>query len=165
MVLTMSPDPTTLVLGVLVVAGVLLSPGRSLLLHRSAAVSRPLASLAFVAAVALIPYALIAAAAQRQGDSPHADLAGYTGATVWALALLGTVSVAALRTRGWQVPALSAAAAATVMGVAGLLWPTIPSSLGRPGGVLALLWAVAVVVVVVTASKDGSLSRARSETT
>ena len=88
--------------------------------------NRPLIGLTLVAAVALLPYALFAAAAQRQGGSPHAELAGYTGAAVWALALLGTVGVAALQTRGWQLPALSAAAAAAVMGVAALLWPVIP---------------------------------------
>ena len=155
MVLTMAPDPITVVLGALVVTGALLSPGRSLLLPRSDAVNRPLIGLTVVAAVALLPYALFAAAAQRQGGSPHAELAGYTGAAVWALALLGTVGVAAMQTRGWQLPALSAAAAAAVMGVAALLWPVIPSSLGRPGGLLAIVWAGAVVAVVIR-------SRARS---
>ena len=149
MALTLGTDPVTLVLGLLVVVGALLSPARSLVVRRTAPVSRPLAVLALAAAVPLIPYALDAAAAQRKGGSLNAELAGYTGATVWALALLGVVTVAALRSRGWQLPALSAAAAAGVMGVAGLVWPHIPSSLGTFGGIAALTWASAVLTVVV----------------
>ena len=149
MALTLAPDPVTLVLGVLIVAGVVLSPGRSLLVRRTAPVNRPLAGLTLVAAAPLIAFAVAAAAAQRQGGSPHTELFGYTGATVWALAVLGVAAVAAMRTPGWRVPAVSAAAAVAVMGVAGVLWPTIPSSLGTFGGVVALVWASAVLAVVV----------------
>jgi hypothetical protein len=150
MVLTVSPDPVTLVLALLVGVGALLSPARSLLVRHARPVSRPLAGLALVAAAFLIPYAMHAAAAQRTGGSLNAQLAGYTGATVWALALLAVVAVAALRAPGWQLPALSAAAAASVMGVAGLVWPSIPSSLGTLGGLAALAWAGALLAVVVT---------------
>jgi len=153
MLLTLAPDPTTLVLGALVVIGVMLSPGRSLVLRRPTSLNRSMAALSLIAAAALLPYALTAAATQRAGGSLHAELAGYTGATVWALALVGTVFVAALQARAWQVPAMSAAAAAAVMGVAALLWPSIPSSLGRTGGLLAIAWAGAVLAVVVTAPR------------
>lgn len=149
MLLTLTPDPVTLVLALLVGVGALLSPARALLFRRTAPVSRPLAGLALVAAVFLVPYALAAAAAQRRGGSLNAELAGYTGATVWALALLAVVSVAAVRSSGWRVPALSAAAAAAVVGVAGLVWPAIPSSPGTLGGLLALAWAGAVASVSV----------------
>ena len=67
MALTLEPDPVTLVLGLLVVAGALLSPARSLMSRRPSPVSRPLVALALVAAVPLVPYALGAAAAQRGG--------------------------------------------------------------------------------------------------
>jgi hypothetical protein len=155
MVLTLVPDPVTLVLAVLVGVGALLSPARSLLTRRTAPVSRPLAGLVAVAAVPLVPYALDAAAAQRAGGSLNAELAGYTGATVWALALLGAVAVAVLRSKGWQLPALSAAAAAAVMGAASLVWPTIPSSLGTLGGLVALVWAGAVLAVVLMTERNG----------
>jgi hypothetical protein len=154
MALTLAPDPVTLVLGLLIGVGALLSPARSLPTRRTAPVSRPLVGLALVAAVPLVPYALDAAAAQRKGGSLNAELAGYTGATVWALALLGVVAVAAMRARGWQLPALSAATAAAVMGVAGVLWPAIPSSLGTLGGLVALAWAGAVLTVVVTTRRS-----------
>ena len=153
MALTLEPDPVTVVLALLVVAGALLSPARSLVARRTAPVSRPLVALALVAAVPLVPYALGAAAAQRRGASLNAELAGYTGATVWAVALLAVVSVAALRSPGWQLPALSAAAAAAVAGVAGLVWPGIPSSVGMLGGLAALAWAAAVLTVVVTTGR------------
>ena len=153
MTLTLEPDPVTVVLALLVVAGALLSPARSLVARRAAPVSRPLVALALVAAVPLVPYALGAAAAQRRGASLNAELAGYTGATVWAVALLAVVSVAALRSPGWQLPALSAAAAAAVAGVAGLVWPGIPSSVGMLGGLAALAWAAAVLTVVVTTGR------------
>ncbi len=112
--------------------------------------------LALVAAVPLVPYALDAAAAQRAGGSLNAELGGYTGATVWALALLAVVAVAALRSRGWRLPALSAAAAAAVMGVAGVLWPAVPSSLGVLGGFAALAWAGALLAVVVTTRDEAA---------
>lgn len=149
MALTLAPEPVTLVVGVFIVTGVVLSPGRSLLVRRTAPVNRPMAGLALVASGPLIAFAVSAASAQRQGGSPHSELFGYTGATVWALAVLGVVSVAAMRMRGWRTPAISAAAAVSVMGVAGVLWPTIPSSLGTLGGVAALVWAFAVLAVVV----------------
>jgi hypothetical protein len=155
MVLTLAPDPVTLVLAFLIGGGALLSPARSLVTRRTAPASRPLAGLAVVAAVPLVPYALSAAAAQRQGSSLNAELAGYTGATVWALALLAVISVAAVRSPGWRLPAVSAAAAAAVMGVAGLLWPAIPSSPGTLGGLGALAWAGAVLAVVVRSGTGG----------
>ena len=67
MTLTLEPDPVTLGLALLVVAGALLSPARSLMARRGAPVSRPLVALALVAAVPLVPYPLGAAAAQREG--------------------------------------------------------------------------------------------------
>ena len=153
MLLTLVPDPVTLVLGTLIVLGVLLSPARGLVFRRTAPVSRPLAGLALVAALPLVPYAVFAASAQRRGGSVNAELAGYTGATVWALALVAVVGVAALRSQGWQLPALSAAAAAAVVGTAGILWPAIPSSPGTAGGVVALAWAAVVVAEVLRLSR------------
>jgi hypothetical protein len=154
MALTRTPDPVTLVLALLVGGGALLSPGRPLLARRTGAVIRPLVGLAVLAAAFLVPYALDASAAQRRGGSLNAELAGYTGATVWAVALLAVVAVAALGARGWQIPAVSAAVAAAVMGLAGVLWPAIPSSLGTLGGLAALAWAGAVGSVVAT-SRSG----------
>ncbi len=149
MALTVQPDPFTLVLGGLVITGTALSPARTLLVRRGTTTSRPLLALSFVAAAPLVPYALTAAAAQRAGGSVQAALFGYTGATAWALAVIAVIAVAALRAPGWQLSAVSAAAAATVVGAASLLWPTNPSSLGTTGGLLALAWAGAVVTIAI----------------
>jgi hypothetical protein len=146
--LTATPDPATLAVTVLVLTGVFLAGPRSVLPSSRWALNRPLAVLALVAGLALVPYALVAAAHQRAGGSLQAERIGFTGATVWALAVVGVVAVAALGARGWQVPALSAAAAVTVLGVAGIVWPVVPSSLGLAGGLAALAWSVAVFFVV-----------------
>ena len=159
MLVTASPDPFTAVLTLLVLCGVLLTGRGAVRPPIRPRTSRPLAALAVVAAMALVPYAATAAAAQRAGESVQAERLGYTGVAVWALALVAVVVVAALRWPGWWVPALSAAAAASVVGVASLVWPQVPSSLGRPGGLAALVWAAAVAVVVVR-NRSGQERRA-----
>lgn len=145
MALTAAPDPFTLVLGILVVTGVV--AGGAPLSLRDQAVCRPAALLAAVAAVPLLPYALLAAAEQRGGEGPHVELLGYTGATVWALSLLGVAVVASFRLPGRRLPGLCAAAAAAVVGVASVLWPDVPSSLGVLGGAAAVAWAAAGAAV------------------
>jgi uncharacterized protein (TIGR03382 family) len=39
------------------------------------------------------------------------------------------------------------------MGIAGIVWPDIPSSVGPLGGAAALAWAAAVLTVVVSARR------------
>ena len=159
MAITARPDPATLVLSALVGTGLWLIRPASVGPRPRGPVSRPVAALAAVAAAALVPYALVAAAAQRAGDSLQAERMGYAGATVWAVAVVAVVLVAAAGARGWRVPALAAAAAVAVVGVASLVWPDIPSSLGSLGGAGALLWAAAVLVVAARPSdaiEDGA---------
>jgi hypothetical protein len=145
MLLTVTLDPFTLVLGALVVAGVAL--GGAPVRLRGAAVSRPAAALAGVAAVALLPYAAGAAAAQRGGQGAHVELLGYTGATAWALGVVLVAAVAAFRLPSRRLPALSVATAVGVVGLASVLWPDVPSSLGAIGGGAALAWAAASATV------------------
>ncbi len=145
MLLTAAPDPFTIVLGALAVSGALLAMGRLRL--REVAIHRPTAALAVVAAASLVPYGIHAAAAQRTVNDRHAELLGYTGAAVWALALVAVVAVASLQVAGFRLPALSAAIAAAVVGIASVLWPNVPSSLGVLGGALAIVWALAVGLI------------------
>lgn len=142
MLLTATPDPFTLVLGTLAVSGTLLAAGPPRLsgIH----IHLPTAALAAIAAACLIPYAVYSAAAQRTSDDRHAELLGYTGAAVWALALVAVAAVASFQQPGARVSALSAVAAAAVVGVASVLWPDVPSSLGMLGGTLTLTWALAL---------------------
>lgn len=144
MLLTAAPDPFTFVLGGLAVSGTLLATGRPRL--RGVDIHRPTAALAAVAAAGLVPYAVRAAAAQRTSGDRYAELLGYTGAAVWALAVVAVVAVAALHVTGARLPALSAVVAAAVVGLASVLWPDVPSSLGDIGGTLALAWALALGV-------------------
>ncbi len=146
MVLVAIPDPFTIVFGTLVVVGVLLSPAR---LPRPAGADPVLAGLAVLTAVGLAPYLLGAAADQRAGADVHAELLGYTGAVAWALALVAVLAVGSLRMAGWQVPALCAAVAAAVMGVASLIWPDDAASLGTAGGAALLTLAGAISLATV----------------
>jgi len=143
MALVASPDLFTLVLGTLVIGGVLMSPGQPL---RPAGADPAMFALALLAAIGLVPYALVTAAHQRAGADVHAELLGYTGAVAWALALVAVLAVGSLRMDGWQVPAVSAAVAAAVLGVAGLIWPQDAASLGTAGGAALLSMAGAVGV-------------------
>lgn len=145
MLLTAAPDLFTIVLGALAVSGTLLGAGRPRVCGSK--IHRPTAALAAVATACLIPYAVHAAAAQRTAGDRHAELLGYTGAAVWALALVGAVAVASLDVPGARLPALSAVVAAAVVGVASLLWPDVPSSLSGLGGALALTWALVLGLV------------------
>jgi hypothetical protein len=155
MALTLTPDPATVAVTVLVLTGVLLTGPRAVLRAPRAALNRPLAVLALLAGLVLVPYAVVAAAHQRAGGSVQAERIGYTGVTVWALAVVLVVAVAARGSRGWRVPALSAAAAVVVVAAAGIVWPAVPSSLGVAGGIGAVTWAAAVVVVVARTPTGG----------
>lgn len=146
MALVAAPDPFTLVLGTLVVAGVLLAPAR---LPRPAGADPVLGGLAVVAAVGLAPFVLGTASDQRAGADVHAELLGYTGAVAWALALVAVLAVGSLRMAGWRVPAVCAAGAAALMGVASVIWPDDAASLGTAGGAALLIMAGAVSVATV----------------
>jgi hypothetical protein len=150
MVLVAEPDPFTIVLGTLVLAGVLMAPGR---LPRPAGADPVLGGLCVLAAMGLAPYVLRAAADQRAGTDVHAELLGYTGAVAWALALLAVLAVASLRMAGWQVPAACAAVAAAVIGVASLIWPDDAVSLGAAGGAALVGFAVAVSLTTIARSR------------
>lgn len=146
MALVAAPDPFTLVLGALVVGGVLLAPAR---LPRPTGADPVMGGMCVLTAVALTPYVLTAAADQRAGTDVHAELLGYTGAVAWALALVAVLAVASLRVRGWRLPAVCAALAAAVLGVASLTWPEDAASLGTAGGAAALALAGAVTLATI----------------
>ncbi len=121
MALVVAPDPFTIVLAVLICAGVALTAGGSL--PGETRRSWPLMAITALASVPLLGWALAAAGNQRANGDGHAELLGYTGVTAFALALLAVLAVAALRPPAWRVPAGSAAVGAAVVGTAGLLWP------------------------------------------
>jgi peptidoglycan/LPS O-acetylase OafA/YrhL len=141
MVLVAQPDPFAAVLALLVLGGGVAYGG----VRGPVRLHRPSLVLTGVAAVPLVGWALSAAADQRADADEHAELLGYTGVTAFALALVAVLLVAGLRRPGWRSTAVSAAAAAAIVGTAGLLWPDDASSPGRVGGVALLALAVCTI--------------------
>lgn len=70
---------------------------------------------------------------------------GYAHAGLLAVALLLSTVVAARRTAGWGWVVGSVAFCLTVLGIAGLVFPDDPSSLGTTGGAIALGLATLLV--------------------
>lgn len=163
MVLVASPDPVTLVLAGLIVAGVLLRAEGGLLQGRHPSWASSL--LCALAAVPLAVWALSSAAAQRAGDGEHAELLGYTGVTAFALGLLATLAVASLRQPGWRWSAGCAAVAAGVVGTASLLWPHDASSPGMMGGLALLALGATSAITAATDAKNEAVARRHSEST
>ncbi len=141
-------DRGYLVLAALVAAGLVLL----LLVHPTGGTvfalpdeSSPLlAGLALLAAGPLAVYAVRTAERERAGAAPvdaHVHLGSWGGLTAMAVGIVLVALVAALRTKGWRVPAYSAAAAAAVWGLGNALYPNELGSEGRGWGLLALAWS------------------------
>jgi hypothetical protein len=104
-----------------------------------------LLALAMLAAGPFGLYALETAERQRDGFPPvdfHAGLGSWAGLTAMAVAIPLVALLAGIRTVGWRVPALSAASAGAVWGIASLLFPDRAGSEGRAWGLAAIVWAL-----------------------
>jgi MFS family permease len=136
------------VLGFAVLTAILgwLHPAREQVVERRRP-SVPLLVLAIVAAVPLTMYALDMAELQRTGVSSDTHVAERHWSTMAAMALsIWLVAAqAGLRTPGWRIPAWSAGLAAAVFGVASLVFPAYPGSVGTTWGLIALLGGVVFV--------------------
>lgn len=102
--------------------------------------------MAGLCAVAVVPAAAYAFVNLRLSAQTHylEDLhGGYAHAGVLAVAAVLTAAVAARRASGWLWAAATVVVIGTCVGVAGLLFPEDPSSLGRLGGTATLAWAAA----------------------
>jgi hypothetical protein len=133
------PDPDggdnrVLAAGYGATVGLLLPVG---LLARGGPASRPLTALAAAAAAPWLAYGWRMAANQRAGlppaDAETAGLHHWTAAAALAGAVVLVALLAALRTRGWRVPAWSAAAAAAC-GSASWMDPDVLASHSRAWG-------------------------------
>jgi MFS family permease len=150
---TLAGDGTALlfVLGFAVLTAILgwLHPAREHVLVRGEGPSMPLLVLALLAAVPLTVFAFDMAELQRTGipsDTHVAERHWSTMATL-ALSIWLVAAQAALRTPGWRIPAWSAGLAAAVLGVASMVFPAYPGSLGRTWGLVALLGGVVFVAL------------------
>ena len=64
-----------------------------------------------------------------------------------ALAVILIGLLATLRTRGWQIPALSAAATAVILGATSLALPDATGAFQQPRAALAIVWGLAFTAV------------------
>jgi hypothetical protein len=149
---TLSSDGSFLLflLGFAVLTAVLgwLHPARDQAVPRGRP-SVPLLVLAIAAAVPLTMYALDMTELQRTGSSADTHVAERHWSTMAAVALsIWLVAAqAALRTPGWRIPAWSAGIAAAVFGVASIVFPAYPGSVGTTWGLVALLGGVVFVAL------------------
>ena len=129
------------------VALLALHPARRTLLSRERHLDPVLFALATVAATPCLVYAWRMASAQRR-DLPPADavsngLHHWTVMTALSLLVLLLVVLAALRTTGWRIPAISASTAAGAWAISCLLAPgSAAGSKGHAWAWAALGWGV-----------------------
>jgi hypothetical protein len=146
--------------GIAVAAAVLLAlhPARKAFLTRGRHPEPIMLALAAVAALPSLVYAWRMASAQRR-DLPPADavsngLHHWTVMTTLALLVLLLVLLAAARTSGWRIPAISASIAAGAWAISCLLAPTSAAgSEGHSWAWAALIWAV---VTLAAAARPGT---------
>jgi hypothetical protein len=124
-----------------------LHPARGELFRINAGFDPVLAVIVVVGAVPLIRYALSIAAEARQLVGPPHHVQRLATMAAMAIAVVLTGLLAALRTRGWRIPAWCAGTAAMVFGLASVVFPTYHGSAGRGWGVLALVGGIVFVVV------------------
>jgi hypothetical protein len=110
----------------------------------------PLSSwaLVLVATVAAVPYAADMIAAGRAGRYPAdftADINHWPMQSSLALCIPACAAAAALRPRGWKVPAVTAAVAAIWLGALSFFYPEHAASLGRVGGLGCVSWGLLLV--------------------
>lgn len=118
--------------------------------------SVPLATLTLAAAGLLIALALHAAAQERR----HASLDSHVGFHVWpgvAAMAFGVLLVALLATffpTGRRLAALSAATATAYYGLASIIHPDYPASVGKAWGSLAIAWAALLAFAATRSARN-----------
>lgn len=165
-------DPQDLVpaLILLPTLGILLAlhPARGRFLTRGASPSPALALLAVAGGVPLVAYALHMGAEARELSGPPHHVQRLSTMAALAIAILLTGLLAALRTRGWTIPAWSAGSAVLVFGLASMAFPEHPGAEGRWWAGLAIAGGVLFIAAAewearrATAASDPSRPSALS---
>jgi hypothetical protein len=130
-----------------------LHPARRSFLDRGQRLEPMMLGLAAVAAVPAVLYARRMASAQRHhlppADAVSNGLHHWTVMTALALVVLLLATLAAVRTSGWRIPAISASIGAGAWAISCLLAPAAaPGSQGHAWAWAALVWAAATLAVV-----------------
>jgi hypothetical protein len=165
MVVTLSPDPVTLVAGILIGVLVVLHPTRAGVLRLRAKVDVRRLVLAFGGSAALVAYGLHQSGLMRSApaDDPYAQAAGYAGACAAAFGIALVALLAAVRGDA-GLPAWSAPVGALVLGVGSIVFPLHESSLGGLGGLIAvgaaLLYMLATLATLRRSAEPLSPERA-----
>ena len=135
----------------------LFHPCRGVLLQLPERLSLPLLLLALAACVPGSRYALHMAANQRDRLPPadaHLGLQHWAALTAATFAVLLTALLGALRTRGFAVPAFTAAASVCAWGLTCLAYPDSAGAVGTPWAVLGIVWGIGYAVVALRLAED-----------
>ncbi len=102
-----------------------------------------MAAIVLLSTVPLLWYANTMARLQREGlpQDPHVEMHHWTTMAGAAVAIWFVGWLASMRPPGWRLVAWFAAAAAFVLGLAFVIYPTYPGSEGTTWGIVAMAGA------------------------
>lgn len=134
---------------VLPAIGILLAlhPASGEFFKRGATLSRTVLAITAIAAVPLVAYALDMGAQARDLKGPPHHVQRLSTMAAIAVAIVLTGLLAALQTRGWRIPAWSAGTAASVFGLASVVFPDQPGAVGLGWGAMAVVGGVLFIAV------------------
>lgn len=152
-------DPALVVLAVpALVAGLLAAHRHD---HGERMLARPLLVFAAIGVVPLLAYGVDQALMQRNTFPPSADphhQAHWFAMATFAFVVVLAVATAAAGAAGWRLAAIEASVATIVVAGVSVAMPDAASSLGRLGGVAALLWAAGVLVVTARSRRAAAMA-------
>lgn len=164
----LADDDQNVVPGLVVLAAVgvvvALHPARREFFMPGSGFSPGLAAVAVLAAGPLIGYGMSMAAQARELSGPPHHIQRLATMAAMAIAVVLVGLLAALQTRGWRIPAWSAAAAAVVFGLASMVFPDYRGSAGRGWGALAIGGGFLFVVVAERRAKRSVVGSAQVDT-
>jgi hypothetical protein len=141
-----------------------LHPAREEFLRRGAGLSWTLFAFTVIAALPLVAYALNMGVQARDLAGPPHHVQRLSTMAAMALAIVLTGLLAALRTRGWRIPAWSASAATIVFGLASVVFPDQPGAVGRGWGGLAIAGGVLFVAAAQREARRPTATREQGST-
>jgi hypothetical protein len=141
--------------------GILLAlhPARGEFFRRGAALSWSLLAITVIGAVPLVAYALDMGAQARDLVGPPHHVQRLSTMAAMAVAIVLTGLLAALRTRGWRIPAWSAGVAAIMFGLGSVVFPDQPGAVGRGWGGVAIAGGVLFIAMAEWEARRATATR------